>query len=516
MMSEPSQDPGEPPAVTAASNAQSAPAAATEQQIDPWSVSAATDDQGNVLAFDYEAIAKKWNTNLIDDALLQRFERLTNHKPHRYLRRGLFFSHRDFSRILDCYEKGETFMIYTGRGPSSGSLHIGHTIPFEFTKWLQDIFDMPLVIMLTDDEKYLFREGNTVEDVTKLAEENAKDILAVGFDIKKTFVFSDFNYMSGPFYQNAIEFSKLLPWNQVRGAFGFNDSTNIGRVFFPAVQCVAAFPTSYPEIWGDSPAEPRKASTAKIPCLIPMAIDQDPYFRLLRDNSHRMKNPSPKAALIHSKFLTALQGPGGKMSASDPTSAIFMTDKANDVKKKINKYAFSGGRSSVEEHRELGGNTAVDVPFQYLTYFLEDDSKLAEIKRQYESGEMLTGELKKECITIMQEYVTGFQERRSKITDDTLQAFMKPRKLEWSGNPAPKQDYFSAPVQPNPTTLEEESRREDSTLLKGDDGKAIYDVKPQRPAVATRTTTYSYSVRGLSSYGDSVTEMIYPTKSRES
>lgn len=50
-----------------------------------------------------------------------------------------------------------------------------------------------------------------------------------------------------------------------------------------------------------------------------MAIDQDPYFRLVRDNAHRMKNPSPKPALIHSKFLTALQGAGGKMSASDPT-----------------------------------------------------------------------------------------------------------------------------------------------------------------------------------------------------
>ena len=49
-----------------------------------------------------------------------------------------------------------------------------------------------------------------------------------------------------------------------------------------------------------------------------MAIDQDPYFRLVRDNAHRMRHPSPKPALIHSKFLTALQGTGGKMSASDP------------------------------------------------------------------------------------------------------------------------------------------------------------------------------------------------------
>ena len=46
----------------------------------------------------------------------------------------------------------------------------------------------------------------------------------------------------------------------------------------------------------------------------------------------------------------------------------------------INKYAFSGGRDTIEEHRKLGGNTDVDVAYQYLTFFLEDDDKLAHIK----------------------------------------------------------------------------------------------------------------------------------------
>lgn len=90
-----------------------------EQQIDPWSVDAGKDSEGNALAFDYVAMAKKWNTQLIDEKLLERFTKLTGHKPHRWLRRGLFFSHRDFNKILDTYERGETFFLYTGRGPSS-------------------------------------------------------------------------------------------------------------------------------------------------------------------------------------------------------------------------------------------------------------------------------------------------------------------------------------------------------------------------------------------------------------
>lgn len=257
---------------------------------------------------------------------------MTGHKPHRWLRRGLFFSHRDFDKILDKHEKGEPFFLYTGRGPSSGSLHLGHTIPLQFTRWLQEVFDVPLVFMLTDDEKALFKDSLTFEDVLHFSMENAKDIIALGFDVKKTFIYSDLKYVGGHMLMNAWEFSKLVTFNQVRGAFGFDGSTNIGKIFFPSLQCVAAFATSYPEIWTDEPLKERSKDIAKIPCLIPMGIDQDPYFRLLRDNAGRMKNPSPKPALIHSKFLTALQGPGGKMSSSNPNSAIFMTDTPKQIK----------------------------------------------------------------------------------------------------------------------------------------------------------------------------------------
>ncbi|KAM5429882.1 tryptophan--tRNA ligase [Microsporum canis] len=413
------------------------PAATIEQEINPWDVKGAKDAQGNTLAFDYVAISKKWATKLIDDEILQRFERLTGHKPHRWLRRGLFFSHRDFDKILDKYEYGEPFFLYTGRGPSSDALHLGHTIPFAFTKWLQDVFDVPLVIMLTDDEKALFKEKLTFEETYKFGLQNAKDIIACGFDLKKTFIYSDLEYIKGPFLTNVWEFSKLLTFNQVRGAFGFNESTNIGRIMFPAVQCAAAFATSYPEIWADKPATERTKAIAKIQCLIPMAIDQDPYFRLLRENSHRMRFPSPKPALIHSQFLTALQGAGGKMSASDPNSAIFMSDTPNQIKKKIRSYAFSGGRETVELHREFGGNPDVDVSYQYISYFEDDDEKLKKIEQDYRKGDLLTGELKQIAINLLQEYVKEFQDRRKTVTDEVLKQFMTPRKLEWNGNPNP-------------------------------------------------------------------------------
>lgn len=139
-------------------------------------------------------ISERFGSSKIDQELLDRFEKVTGKKVHHLLRRDIFFSHRDMHTILTNYEAGKPFYLYTGRGPSSSSMHLGHLIPFTLCKWLQDVFDVPLVIQLTDDEKTLWRDMK-LEEAHKMAYENAKDIIAVGFDVNKTFIFSDLDYI---------------------------------------------------------------------------------------------------------------------------------------------------------------------------------------------------------------------------------------------------------------------------------------------------------------------------------
>ena len=371
----------------------------------------------------------------------------------------MVLSHRDLNKILDRYEKGEPFYIYTGRGPSSDSMHIGHSIPFEFTKWLQDVFDVPLIIMLTDDEKFMHSKKIKVEDAERYARENAKDIIGIGFDPKKTFIFSDYDFMGGAFYKNVTMVAKRITINSVMGTFGFNQSNNIGEFFFPAVQSATAFATSFPHIFGADPLKARQ-----IPCLIPCAIDQDPYFRQCREHAEEMKYKKP--ALIHSIFLPALQGPGSKMSASVDASAIFLTDTPAQIKKKINKYAFSGGQDTEEKHRELGGRTDQDVAFQYLKFFMEDDDELEQIRQRYEKGELLTGELKAICIKYLQEYVGAFQERRVKVTEEVRQEFMRERPLTYGGNPNPVVVEKAPKASKEPETAKTSSKT-DASEVKG-------------------------------------------------
>lgn len=90
-------------------------------------------------------------------------------------------------------------------------------------RWLQDVFDVPLIIMMTDDEKYIFSEKRTIEEVQSYTVSNAKDIVSVGFDPKKTFIFSDYDYMGGAFYRNITRMSKHITLNVARAVFGFGD-----------------------------------------------------------------------------------------------------------------------------------------------------------------------------------------------------------------------------------------------------------------------------------------------------
>lgn len=94
------------------------------------------------------------------------------------------------------------------------------------------------------------------------------------------------------------------------------------------------------------------------------------------------------------------------MSSSDPTTAIFLTDTPNQIKKKINKYAFSGGQVDVETQRKLGANLEIDIAYNYLTFFLEDEVKLNEIGTQYKEGKLLTSEVKGELITVLTKIIT--------------------------------------------------------------------------------------------------------------
>ncbi|KAL7722291.1 tryptophan--tRNA ligase [Entamoeba marina] len=367
-----------------------------KQIVTPYSVSGLVD---------YDKLVKDFKVELLTDDQIARIGSLTHQTPHTWLRRGLFFCHRDINGILDDVEKNNPFYLYTGRGPSSDALHLGHLVPFIFTQYLQSAFQAQLVVQLTDDEKYLWKDV-TIPETQHYAIENIKDIIASGLDEDKTFIFTDYEYMPRMY--------PLVTQIQSR-EFLISTKDNVGKISFPAIQAAPAFPSCFPHLFGKN----------KIRCLIPCAIDQDPYFRMTRDHSEALGAYKP--SLIMSKFFPALQGSMGKMSASDPNSAIYLIDSYQQIQDKINNHAYS----PVKTVSDIKDGLLViddDVPYQYLKFFLDDDAQLNKIKDDYISALMTPQDVKNILIQTLQEVVSNHQIKRNKVTNEVIQQFMEIRK----------------------------------------------------------------------------------------
>ncbi len=360
---------------------------AKKSTVTPWEVSG---------SIDYDKLVKEFGIKKIDKKLLDRVKKHTK-VVHPMLRRGIFFAHRDLNWILDQYEKGNKFFLYTGRA-SSGPVHLGHLMPWIFTKWLQDKFGVELWFQFPDEEKFLFNKKSTLEQIQKQTYEDMLDIIALGFSPRKTHFIVDTKHadlMYGP----ACKVAKKITFSMVKSSFGMNESTNTGAIFYTAMQAVPAF-------------LPSIIKKKNIPCLIPHAVDQDPHFRLTRDILPKLGYYKP--ASIQCLFLPPLSGVQGKMSSSKEYS-IYTTDSPKEVERKIKKYAFSGGKDTLAEHKKEGGNPDVDIAFQYLRFlFEENDKKLAEIEKNYRNGDMLTSELKEITIKKINKFLKQHQKKRRK------------------------------------------------------------------------------------------------------
>jgi len=275
-------------------------------------------------------------------------------------------------------------------------------IPFYFTAWLQKHFKARAWIQITDDEKFLFRDFESLEEATQFGYGNILDVIAAGLDPKLTRVFLDTEYMHH-LYPLALQVAKKVTFSTAKAVFGFDASNNIGQIFYTAIQSVPCFLESIEQ-------------GHNVPCLIPCGIDQDPHFRVTRDLAEALGYYKP--ALIHNKMMPGLKGLDSKMSSSQPETAIFMTDTPEQAEAKL-RNAFTGGKATVEEQRRLGADPDVCSVFAYYTYlFAPDDTYWREVETTCRGGTRMCGDCKAELSRHVGKFLVEHQKRRAKAKDE--------------------------------------------------------------------------------------------------
>ena len=310
----------------------------------------------------------------------------------------LIYSHRDFDKFLKALKKGEKCAIVSGFN-ASGTIHIGHKVVFDTNLFFQKKYNIPVFIPISDDESYVAGKVKNQEEALKNSLELAKELLAYGFDPKKTYFIIDQIYTN--IYNLAIKLSRKINLSEIKATYGYKNEENIGLHFYPSIQAAHIL----------FPQEKLKIKNV----LVIIGPDEDAHIRICRDVAPLMNYEKP--TILHTTFLPGIDG--NKMSKSK-NNAIFLKDDSKTIIKKINS-AFSGGQKTIEEHKKLGGNPEVDISCQYLKKFFLNEKEADKLFEEYRKGKLLSGEVKKKLSDKLIAFITNFQKKLKEIKDKDVE-----------------------------------------------------------------------------------------------
>lgn len=364
--------------------------------VTPWEVS------GKI---DYDKLMREFGIAKMPELPVELKESLI-------FRRRVVYGQRGFDKILKALKNKEKIVMMTGLMPT-GKFHIGHVMVMQQALAYQKL-GAKIYIAVADIEAYNTRNTN-IEELRKTAvEEYITNYIALGLSPKNCQIYfqsrrSNDAAKANAYYSLANMVARHTTFNEVKAIYGDISPAKLASALLQVSDMIHP---QLPEYEG--------------PCatVIPVGSDQDPHIRLARDILQRFKiYPMQEISSTYHLFLPGLAG--GKMSSSIPEGNIALTDSPEVVEKKIKKYAFSGGRDTLEEHRRLGGNPDIDVPYQWLSMLFEpDDTKLKTIHDDYRSGKLLSGEMKLILIEKINTFLKGHQERRKKAEHE-IDKFMQ-------------------------------------------------------------------------------------------
>ena len=312
----------------------------------------------------------------------------------RFFRRGVIFGHQGMELILKAIVEKKPWAVMSGIKPS-GSFHIGSFMTASEIIELQKI-GAKAYYCIADIESWE-DNGIPIEESIENSVDNLADILALGLDLDRAYVWR----------QSEEDIVKKVPYvisryvtnNMMKGiygdkAFGMYLATlvQVGDIILPQIK--------------DHP----------MPTIVPVGIDQAPHLRLTRDLT---KKYSDKFVLPAASFHFLLAGLDGspKMSKRFPNSYFTFNEPLKAIEKKL-KNAFTGGRDTVKEQKELGGNPDVCMIYKLEYYlFVDDDKFLVDIYDRCKSGDLLCGECKQKCVEIVIKFIEEHKKKKEKFID---------------------------------------------------------------------------------------------------
>lgn len=265
--------------------------------------------------------------------------------------------HRSFDEFDE--KKLDAYYLYSGRGPSNSSFHIGHLQSLMFLLEFQKILQSKIYFMISDDEK-IMRDNICFEDMNKHVLSTIQQLRKIGFTDENTDIRINTNGLNSKEYKLIVELMNSFSMNTLNHVFG--EKNNIGEYFYVFYQMMPCFLDKNKQ------------------CIIIAGIDQDPFFRLARDVAEKLGYKKP--IVLYIKNVMGLDG-SEKMSTSQPeTLPIFITDTLEEIKQKIMKVKHVGA-GTLDELFLNGANLEQDTLVKLIRIFESKEDNINLLEEAY-------------------------------------------------------------------------------------------------------------------------------------
>ena len=347
------------------------------------------DPFGTSVIADYERLYKEFGIEPFNPIL----SKVPN--PSVYMRRGIVFGHRDFGRILNAMQKHEEFAVLSGIKPT-GEFHLGTLMTAKEIIYFQQhgaqTFYCIADIEAYEDNKIPFEKGE------KIAVDNVADLLALGLDPKRAYIYRQSKESNVK--DLAIIFGRAVTLATMRAIYG---ERNIGLYLAALIQA------------GDILLPQLEEFGRPKPTVIPVGVDQDPHIRFTRDLA-QIFYKKYGFVLPSSTYHKLMKGLDGSPKMSKRLMNYFtLHDKPETIAERISN-AFTGGRATIKEQRELGGVPEICPVYEIcMFHFVEDDSEIIKVYNDCKAGKLMCGEHKKQAIDIVSKFVREHQQKKKKL-----------------------------------------------------------------------------------------------------
>jgi len=346
-------------------------------KIDPWA---------SEQIFDYNKLFEEFGMSKITPEIS---EKLNFHLASR----GILFAHRDLELWLKDASEGKQVAVMSGIKPSS-EFHLGSKLTAEELVFFQKHFGAKVFYAIADLEAYA-DNGLTLEQTHETAVSNLADLLALGLDEKNAHIYKQSEEKR--VMQMAYVFSRRATPSMLKAIYGERNYS----LYFAALTQV-----------GDILLPQHKDFGGPKRVLVPVGVDQDPHIRFARDIAFKEKLVLPGAT--YHRIIRSLKGES-KMSKRDPSSSLSLSDSPEVAQKKLSA-VLTGGRTTADEQRKMGGEIDKCVLFDLMRFhFMEDEKSIAKMREECTGGKILCGECKSRYIPIILGWLKNHQEKKKKL-----------------------------------------------------------------------------------------------------